>query len=454
MQTLFRSLELYGSSLDETLWTAVIDEIINPLLDSLASFSSPSITISSETAAEDEEEDEIDPLSQPPPRAVDSSKWHESHTLALQSTGSIFSSFFLSSLSSLPNATQIWSAYLAHLESSFTSGVPSVAHASTSAFLKILSAWEDSSSAPSVLTSEMMRSAWESWEKMGEAVVVGSSTNISSSASPSATSTTESFTQETLRTLVLTLKPLLALSPSLWSTDRLRQVLTIIKAVLTHPPGDEIRPDVDNPTPLQAAIFDIFPLFDLSPSGAAAALLQDLSSLITLAYASTFDEETGRGGGAAPAARRITFVAVSKRAMKMSVEVFEARKGEMDIFEKGAAEELIKAFSLPVSPCLSLLKPLSQTDRGCYVLDIADQAQVRLSPIVSVRLRTSSLEDGDRPLPADRQAYLLHARLGRSSFVLLSRLSFPLRPQSATTDDFAHLFLNSSVIARDLPSHL
>lgn len=39
MQTLFRSIELYGSTLDDKLWTECVWEIIFPLFDSLKAFS-------------------------------------------------------------------------------------------------------------------------------------------------------------------------------------------------------------------------------------------------------------------------------------------------------------------------------------------------------------------------------------------------------------------------------
>ncbi|KAL7417221.1 hypothetical protein BDY24DRAFT_377122 [Mrakia frigida] len=343
MQTLFRSIELYGSTLDDKLWTECVWEIIFPLFDSLKAFSmgvGEGVGAGGLSVGVEEEGEE--------------GKWYESDCLALSSVGGIFSSFFLTNLVNLPDATKIWKRFLSQIGVAFASGIPSISTAAVQALSMVIVSWENSStssssSSPKIL-EELMKESWSTWESMGQDVLKvaeahGSATPPSSSSPPPST---PPFTQATLLAFVNTSQPLLRQSTSLWSMARLQSILSVLKGSMTVPPGDDIRPDVDTLTPLQQAIFDVFAILDLSSvPGSAAVFLQDLSSLITLAYASSFaGEVVAEEKGRKP--RRLTFVAVSKRAMEVAVEVFLKHQGEVDLFSGGTVEQIVKAYSLPI----------------------------------------------------------------------------------------------------------
>jgi hypothetical protein len=248
---------------------------------------------------------------------------------------------------------------------------------------------------------QLIDDSWSTWESMGQAVL------RLTEPQPQDAELDERppplYKQETLRVFVTAALPLLRQSSSLWSMDRLRQLLSILKGIMTHPPGDDIRPDIDNLTPLQSAIFDVFALLDLSLDGSAAVFLEDLSSLITLAYASSHDgdlvaalDETGKK----PVARRLTYIAVSKRAMELAVEIFLAHQSEEKLYASATVEHVIKAYSLPVSQTFGLDHQRGTDAAQPSPSNPIDQAQVRLPSVVQVWRRTTALEDGQSPLPS------------------------------------------------------
>lgn len=378
MQTLFRSIELYGSTLDAKLWKECVWEIIFPLLDSLDAFG--------------QEGEHGGPggmdLSENGQGGVN---WDQSKVLALQSVGGIFSSFFLSNLITLPDATNIWKRYLGHTATAFSSGAPPVSTAAVQALSAVLTSWEKSSSADSAsdVIQQLISGSWTTWESMGQAVLKAAESVATSSSPTDSETPSPLYKQATLCAFVTTAQPILRQSTSLWSMDRLQHLLVIFKGIMTHPPGDDIRPDVDNLTPLQTAIFDVYGLLDLNLDGSLAVLLEDLSSLITLAYASSHDGEVVAAPeekGKRPVVRRLTYIAVSKKAMEMAVEVFLAHQAEKGLFAGGTVEHVIKAYSLPVSPASHVSLPSDEYHRSRpRSFPLPDQAQVRLPSIVQVR---------------------------------------------------------------------
>ncbi|KAG8946446.1 hypothetical protein FRC03_001363, partial [Tulasnella sp. 419] len=107
IQTLFRTLLLYGATLSLETWDECIWKVIFPLLDS--------ITIAVRQAAY-----ELSENSAPPKGAPLSSKnpWDESKTLALQSIAAIFGDFIVSKIMYLSSFEKAWDAFLEHVVSS------------------------------------------------------------------------------------------------------------------------------------------------------------------------------------------------------------------------------------------------------------------------------------------------------------------------------------------------
>lgn len=310
-QTLYRSMELYGSTLDAKLWESCIWEIIFPLIDSLGAFSES-----------DTDEDD------------DSSKWSDSKVLAVSSVGSLFSKFFLSNLTAVADSERIWKRLLTIFVSSFIAQNSHVSTSAAQALKEILSTWAAHPDDQPSPYEPYMTDTWAAWKEMGNEVVSRASSE----------SGLTRFTQLSLQAFVGALPPLLLLSPSLWSISRLSELLFTLQSLMTYPCYDDTRSDIDSTTPLQGAILNALRLLNLDLPGSASFLLKDLSNLITLAYASTHPEQSS-----VPSFRRITYVAVSKEAMAMSLEIVQARKTDLDLFSSGAVGQLIKALTLPVS---------------------------------------------------------------------------------------------------------
>jgi hypothetical protein len=269
MQTLFRCIELYGSSLSPQLWEDVLWKVVFPLLD---------------TTTPD-----------------------ESQILALTSLGTIFNSF-LQPLSALDSFEKVYTRLLDRLKQSFIVEPRQCCTAALKALERVLLAVDllaetDPSTAASILDL-----TWLTFVEMGEA--------LNSSGEP--------YTQENLVALVR-IASLLHEQLS-WIPDRLRQLSTILRGIMTYTRSPEYRPDVDVMSPLQSSICE---LVASSTKLGPSIVLSDLAEYASLAYVG--DAASGN----------LTYVAVSKFAMPRMKEVF-ARNGEdKELYEDGTVESVL-----------------------------------------------------------------------------------------------------------------
>lgn len=194
MQTLFRCIELYGSSLSADLWDQIWWKVVHPL--------------------------------------IDASKGDESQVLALNSVGAIFGTFF-DKLRRLPTFEKVYTTLLAQTREGFESDDSKVHLASLKSLERIVQA---AASGPA--TTAILERVWETFIHMGNAV-----------------RSKEGYTQESLIALVRIASLLhdhlnLEASAQAQSSD-------IIGPVLTYTHSPEYRPDIDVMSPLQKAIFDL-----------------------------------------------------------------------------------------------------------------------------------------------------------------------------------------------------
>jgi len=107
IQTLFRTMQLYGATLSLETWDECIWKVTFPLLDSITTeirhiaASSSVQTPATETAGTSDEQ-----------------AWDESKTLALQSIGSIVNDFLTSKIMHLESFTRTWDVFVNHVQES------------------------------------------------------------------------------------------------------------------------------------------------------------------------------------------------------------------------------------------------------------------------------------------------------------------------------------------------
>jgi hypothetical protein len=320
IQTLFRTLQLYGGTLSGETWDECLWRVAFPLLDAL--------TTAVRTAGADAP-------------GETGAKWADSKVVALQAVGGIFTDFLQTKLMRLPSFDRAWGAFVLHVRDAFLVDEPSVGAPALRCLERALRAVEGAAKDEDLRAQAQgaWEAAWTACDEMGGPVVKRT--------------THAPFSQESLVELVSVIRAARAASRALvdaeWPLERLERLMGILKGVLTYTLSLDYRPDVDQLTPVQAAVMDCVESIDLAVPGAPSLVLADLSEFATLAFLAAFDVP-----GPAPAAakgvprKRITYVAIAKRTMPLLVELFLRFKDAPEVYARGTFEAIIGAYSIPI----------------------------------------------------------------------------------------------------------
>lgn len=258
IQTLFRSLQLYGATLSLNTWDECIWKVIFPLLDS--------ITASIRQAD----------ISPPAADAVPGSgqSWDESKTLALHSLSSIFSDFLTLKIIRLSSFVDAWHNFVSHVEDTFFFDSRAVSTAALRCLERALDALTGSASDRELVSAvtEASERVWVACDEMGNRL--SKSTAASALQSPQSGRSADGFkgmaifpfSQDSLLAFVDVIKKTRDVSiaaarcqaedgESEWSLSRLNRLMVILKGVVTYSNSSEYRPDIDGLTPVQVSVF-------------------------------------------------------------------------------------------------------------------------------------------------------------------------------------------------------
>lgn len=215
IQTLFRTLQLYGSTLSLDTWEDVLWKVTFPLLD----------TISQVT-------DNIPPASLPqvepaPLGAIQEhgQAWDESKTLALQSIGGIFNDFLISKIIHLESFERGWDTFVSHIQKSFVGDSAGPCTAALRCLERAVRAAEHAPEDCSEKVGILLEKSWLACGDMGG--VFGEKRR----STP--------FEQECLLAYVDVIRAIRSLTrwrnKQEWTLDRLSRLLTIVKGILNSP---------------------------------------------------------------------------------------------------------------------------------------------------------------------------------------------------------------------------
>lgn len=222
IQTLFRCIDLYGSTLSSELWEEVFWEVISPLLN---------VNTADESAI-----------------------------LSLASVGAMLNAF-LPTLSTLPTFKRIYRHFLTSTETAFASDSKKCVTAGLKALEKTLST-VDFSNGSDATSSYIGDETWSAFVRMATAV-----------------DGERAYTQDNLVALV---RIAAALHPDLErQSDRIPQFSSILRSLMTYSRSPEYRPDIDTVSPLQDAIVKLVSSSTVLPS---SVVLADLAEFTSLAY--------------------------------------------------------------------------------------------------------------------------------------------------------------------------
>ncbi|KAH7341760.1 hypothetical protein B0J17DRAFT_647820 [Rhizoctonia solani] len=349
IQTLFRTLQFYGTTLSAGTWNECMWKIVFPLM-------STPCTLSPEVATGTN-------YSNPTSKA-----WYETKTLAFQSIASILNDFLVTKIMHLEDYDRGWARLLEIMKDSVLTDDRITSTAALRCLEKGLISMGKAEGETTEASDNSKEQIWVACETIGSA--------IEQHVSPSG----PAFTQECLQAFVDVIKGLHSASSSRWNLKRFRRCLTILKSVIAYPNSPDYRPDIDGLTPVQSVVLDAVLDFDLSLPGLPSLVLTDLSEFATLAFLAAFDvPDANPSSDARRPPRRVTYIALAKRIMPIVVEIYN-----------GTLDHILSAYSIPIKlkyDCPAPSKfgndlPLWKTATTC-VLQVIKDSTLELPKLVS-----------------------------------------------------------------------
>ncbi|KAK7030884.1 Endocytosis and vacuole integrity protein [Paramarasmius palmivorus] len=353
IQTLFRTMQLYGATLSEDTWDQCIWKITFPLLDDLTNEIRRRSGLSPASPGEDLDSN------LPMEKA-----WDDSKILAFHSIGSIFQDFLITKIIRLESFARAWDVFVTQVQDTVLLDNRPISSPALRCLEKVIKAsapgeteWKDK-------TTHIWQRVWEALDHIGEAVLKksGAQSLEADNALP------KPFTQESLVSLIDVLQCMRGLSRALdgqeWPLERLTRLMAILKGrqssqtrimlieltttlgVLTYSNSPDYRPDIDALPPLQTAIMDTINGIDLSSPGSPSLVLQDLSEFSTLPFLAAFD--VPQNPRSQTPQKRITYIALAKKTMPLLVDLSLRFKDKAEIYIDGTLEAVLSAYSIPV----------------------------------------------------------------------------------------------------------
>ncbi|RDX44494.1 hypothetical protein OH76DRAFT_1540422 [Lentinus brumalis] len=345
IQTLFRTLQLYGATLSLETWDECIWKVTFPLLDSITA----SIRRSSSMESGDE-------AGSATPAA--DLQWDESKILALQSIGSIFHDFLTTKIMRLDSFTKAWEVFVGHIQDSWLHDNRTITASALRCLEKAIKACSVAEDLKT-RTMEALEIAWRACDEMG-ATVAEREASSPGVKSPTLTgSAVKPLTQESLMAYVDVIRCTRGIARQLedreWQLERLTRLMTILKGVLTYPSSPDFRPDIDALNPVQAVVMEAVDSIELTAQGVISLVLRDLSEYATLPFLAAFDAQTPLPSGlpsgskvSRTAPSRVTYIALSKKTMPLLVDLFLRFKDDAAIYADGTVETIFAAYSIPI----------------------------------------------------------------------------------------------------------
>ncbi|CAL1702898.1 unnamed protein product [Somion occarium] len=331
IQTLFRTLQLYGATLSLSTWDECIWKVTFPLLDSITSYlRQPSTQADQPTQAE---------------------QWDDSKVLALQSIGSIFHDFLTSKIIYLDTFENAWKTFVGHIKDSWLNDSPVISASAVRCLEKAVKAL--GSAEPELKDSVInaLEVVWQACDEMGQAVV--KKQLVTPLSTPDSQSLPRVYTQESLMAFVDAIRCTRTVFRTFddheWSLERLSRMMAILKDVLTYPHSPDFRPDIDAHSPVQTVVLEAIEGIDMSGPGVPSLLLRDLSEFSTLPFIAAFDvpgsQPPSKLASTSPrpvrdSQRRVTYIALSKKTMPLLVELFLRFKDDAAIYVDGTVEAI------------------------------------------------------------------------------------------------------------------
>lgn len=211
IQTLFRTMQLYGATLSLETWNQCIWKVTFPLLDALTA--------------------EIRHLSEEPQGHDTEHAWDESKTLALHSVGAIFTDFLVAKIMLLDSFTKAWDVFVGRIEETILLDDRNVSAPALRSLEKGISAFLSAEGVLRVRVAESLERVWSGIDMLGTAATRRYTSQEDATNSPH-----QPFTQESLIAYVDVIQSTRKTSKGAdgkeWDLARLTRLMEILKGSL------------------------------------------------------------------------------------------------------------------------------------------------------------------------------------------------------------------------------
>jgi hypothetical protein len=215
IQTLFRTLQLYGASLTLDIWEECIWKVTFPLLESLNKASGRTVSLVEEGSQSQDQ------------------AWDDSKVLALQSVGSMFAQFLATKVIRLQSFEQAWDSFAQHIQHAVLADNRAVSSPALRCLDSSVQAALQVSDPPGKeRRSYISRKSWEVCEKFGNRLVAAGGSSTSGAANEEETS--QPYSQDSLVALVDLISSIRINDGSeTWPAERMAKLMEILKGNIT-----------------------------------------------------------------------------------------------------------------------------------------------------------------------------------------------------------------------------
>lgn len=350
VQTIFRTLDMNGNSLTIATWHRCVWDILFPLIE----VCSNKIAQQQEQAriAREEESKEHEDSSiadTPSGRILQNStprQWDDTQAIVLSGVASTFKNFLSDKLVDLDDIEEAWTQFLNRLEKIGTTSSSSLSLSTFKSMSTVFAAVEElpTSKPKAAKIGKMWHEAWLVWERVGTTIATPPTREEQAEAS-------DQFTQETLAAYIEAVSPLYQIVAPDLSDDEISRLLNVLRGIVTYSRSPQYAPDVDSLSSLQKSVIELVNKIQTGQSKTVPSLvITFVAELVTLAYLASFETEPMPipGFGGKERTYLVSYVALSKIAMKVSLEQYQKHQTLLQIYSQGAYEKLLGALSIPM----------------------------------------------------------------------------------------------------------
>ena len=179
---------------------------------------------------------------------------------------------------------------------------------------------------------------------------------------------------------------------------------------------------------------------DLSRSGSPSLVIRDLSEYATFPFLASFDL---RDQNSKTAPNKVTYVALSKKAMPLLVDLYLRFKDSVDVYMDGTMEAMLSSYSIPIKmkyDCPHPSKfgndpPLWKTATKCFLRIVKDCV-----------VQMKQLDQGQLHTPMSRQGLRsFYVELSNEQIEIIWRQILDVFRGGILVDRYVHAYITAHV---------